>query len=131
MKKINLLLVAFCLIVGSALAQKSTAYITTSSKQKIDDRTIGYTFQVDKIANSQQKDLIATNFKKVKGVFDVAVGTLTGDKCTYTVKMAKVNNKTTLQYMFVAADIEKVSINNELVDSAKLVEYLASKKEKK
>lgn len=119
-------------ISANAFAQKSVAYFNSqTAKKKVDDKTIEYTFQLDNISSEQQKQAMFTKFKSSQAVIDVKVGAATGNKQSYTISLAKPQNKEVLQRLLISAGIEQVNIDGKVIETSKFVQYIQQEKKNK
>lgn len=116
----------------NAFAQKSVAYFNSqTAKQKVNEKTVAYTFQVDNVSNDQQKQAFLTKFKSNQAVIEVKAGVVAGNKQTYTISLAKAQNKEVLQRLLIGAGIEQVNIDGKVMESSKVIEYLQQEKKNK
>jgi hypothetical protein len=105
-----------------SLAQAQVAnFDTKTTKTKLDDASVQYTFTVDGL-NGNQKE-IGEKFRAHKGITDVK---LVGS--TYTVTLPKTNNKETLQAMLLAAGINSTKVDGKSVPTGELLQYIKDQK---
>lgn len=119
MKNLFLTIIA---LFSFSLAQAQVAnFDTKTTKTKLDDASVQYTFTVEGLNGNQKA--IGEKFKAHKGVTDVK---LVGN--TYTVTMNKANNKETLQAMLLSAGINSTNVDGKTVPTGELLQYIKEQK---
>lgn len=132
MKKIALILI----VVLNALsvtshAQSMKAYFDSkTTKNKINDNMVAYTFQVDNITTEKQEQQLEEKFKSSNSVVNVKGKLMAEGKATYVVSVNKMKNRESMRDMLIAAGINTISVDGTDVETAKSVEYSDSLKEK-
>lgn len=133
MKKI--ILASFLLIMSSVVtlvAQNKAYFDSKTAKEKINERTVSFTFDVDNITNDQQRVAINDKFKKsIKFVTAVTSSVSGSGKAKFVAVMMRENNKETLKTMLLAGGIETIVVDGKEMKTEKLVEYLESLKKGK
>lgn len=133
MKKIFLLSFLFLFSTAATLVAQNKAYFDSkTAKQKVNERTVSFTFDVDNIANDQQRTALNDKFKKsIKNVTAVTSSITTANKAKFVAVMIRENHKETLKTMLLAAGIQTILVDGKEVKTVNLVEYLESLKKEK
>jgi hypothetical protein len=131
MKKIALVIVTLMLtVISISNAQTSKAYFESAkTKQKLNEATVAYTFQVDNITTDQQRQLFENKFKEMQSVLSVKSSLMAaGGRAAYTVSVTKQRNKEIVQRMLISAGINTVNVDGKDIETAKAVEYANAQK---
>lgn len=133
MKKIILVTLLFMVSsVASLVAQNKAYFDSKTAKQKVNERTVSFTFDVDNISNDQQRLAVNDKFKKsIKNVTAVTSTLTASNKAKYVAVMIRENHKETLKTMLLAAGIQAIIVDGKEVKTTQLVEYLESLKKEK
>lgn len=133
MKKIILVTLLFMVSsVASLVAQNKAYFDSKTAKQKVNERTVSFTFDVDNISNDQQRLVVNDKFKKsIKNVTAVTSTLTASNKAKYVAVMIRENHKETLKTMLLAAGIQTIIVDGKEVKTTQLVEYLESLKKEK
>ncbi|MBL7889665.1 MAG: hypothetical protein JNL24_08935 [Bacteroidia bacterium] len=133
MKKIILVTLLFMVSsVASLVAQNKAYFDSKTAKQKVNERTVSFTFDVDNISNDQQRLAVNDKFKKsIKNVTAVTSTLTASNKAKYVAVMIRENHKETLKTMLLAAGIQTIIVDGKEVKTTQLVEYLESLKKEK
>ena len=118
--------------VASLVAQNKAYFDSKTAKQKVNERTVSFTFDVDNISNDQQRLVVNDKFKKsIKNVTAVTSTLTASNKAKYVAVMIRENHKETLKTMLLAAGIQTIIVDGKEVKTTQLVEYLESLKKEK
>lgn len=124
-------MVLMYVVAFASYAQNSKAYFDTkTTKQKLNDNTVAYTFQVDNIPTEKQVQQLEKKFRSSSSVLEVKGQLVPEDKARYVVSVEKPGNRETLQRMLIEAGINMVNIDGVDVETSKSVEYANSLKAK-
>ncbi|MBN8696185.1 MAG: hypothetical protein J0L87_06620 [Bacteroidetes bacterium] len=133
MKKIILVTFLFMVSsVASLIAQNKAYFDSKTAKQKVNERTVSFTFDVDNISNDQQRLAVNDKFKKsIKNVTAVTSTLTASNKAKYVAVMIRENHKETLKTMLLAAGVQTIIVDGKEIKTTQLVEYLESLKKEK
>lgn len=122
---------SFCMLFISQTANAQKMRFDSTSKKKIDERTVSYSCVLEEIVSLAQANAIAAKMKTVKGIFTVEASNYASGKANIVVTLAKVDNLSFLQSSLLTAGIKTIYIDTKAVPTEQMVSVIKEMKQAK